>query len=93
MPGHRDSREHGGNGTEVTSLEGGDIELLPKRTGSGIRGVGGGIWGQGSGRRLQPLDQEHRAGERGSRARIARRQVRKWEAFVELGGTFCPSRC
>lgn len=51
--------------------------------GSGIRDQGGGcsIW-------TRDTDLAE-----GSRASTARRQVRKREAFVELGGTFCPSRC
>lgn len=83
MPGHRDNREHGGNGVDMAGLERGDRELLPKRSGPGIRDQGGGcsIWTRDT----------DLAG--GSRASTARRQVRKQEAFVELGGTFCPSRC
>lgn len=40
MPGHRDERERGGNGLEMTILERGGRELLPKRSGPGIRELG-----------------------------------------------------
>lgn len=77
---------------EMASLERGDSSLrelgslgsgLRDDEGSGIRHLGGGcsVWSRDTDL------------ARGSRASTARRQVRKWEAFVELGGTFCPSRC
>lgn len=52
MPGHRDNREHGGNGVDMAGLERGDRELLPKR--SGIRegaaasGPGTQTWQEGA---------------------------------------------
>lgn len=74
MPGHRDNREHGGNGVDMAGLERGDRELLPKRAGPGIRD-------QGSGRGLQHLDQGHRPGRR-------EQSQHSQEAGPEAGG-FC----
>lgn len=52
--------------------------------------LGSGIGDRGSGCSIWTRDTDLAGG---SRASTARRQVRKREAFVELGGTFCPSKC
>lgn len=54
--------------------------------------LGSGVWDQGAGGGCSIRSRDTELA-RGSRARTSRRQLRKWEAFVECGGTFCPSRC